>query len=251
VPALLRSRGTRAGAFSGTTSGDLLHIITADGTWGAARDPDGAEFELRSGSISLCLTAQACTPCPATGEFPLGAAPQRAASGEWRLGIMTQSEGSVTLIGSSWATECGEEPTDVEPPELPQHAATVCTERVPLADFRRLTGETYANAYESSRDQCLFEDAKFRQIVDINGTPLDVPAGKAIAQQKDIFVMSMEPASSRYREIRVGLSFAAVSPDGTHVTGVGNGKQFSATTRSERITTDELVELTKFYLTTF
>jgi hypothetical protein len=42
-----------------------------------------------------------------------------------------------------------------------------------------------------------------------------------------------------------------VSPDGTHVTGVGNGKQFSATTRSERITTDELVELTKFYLTTF
>lgn len=245
TPALLRSRGTRAGIYQAATSGDLLTVTVAANTYGHLRFADGTTTALTAGEHRYCLTAQACQPCPATGEQPLGAAATPGSEGQMSIGLMTQGDGSATVIGKRWATVCGEEPADTEPP-APDNPDK-CAERMPKSEFRRVTGETYENTYESSRDQCLFEDANFKVIIDLDATPLDVPATKAIANLRGTFV----DGSDLHYQVVDGWQFAAISPDGTHFIGVFNGKQFFSETRSSRITTRELQALTKFYLGQF
>ena len=244
-PVILRSRGMKAGIFGGRTSGDLLTITVSGSSYGAVRMPDGTDLELSTGEHRFCLTAQACAPCPATGQQPLGGPAVASAEGELTIGAMTDSEGFVTLAGKRWAEVCGEEPTDTEPPV---EDANKCTDRVSKADFRRLTGETYANAYESSRDECLFEDANFNLMMDLDATPLDTTAAKAAENLRAIFV---DGPDGGYSVVSTGWYFAALSPDGRQFIGVHSGKQFFSTASHPRITTNEMKNLTKFYLASF
>lgn len=241
--AILRSRGTKAGTFTATTTTDLITITADSGAHGAIHLGDGRDVDLAGGAHRFCLTAEACSACPDTGSDPLGAPATRAAGGALVIGVMSQGEGTVSVSGRKWADVCGDDPSSSPAPV----DASKCETRIPKAVFRRLTGENYSNAFEDSVDQCKYEDDNTSLIAEVEAQRVENTA-KAVASLRDLFVTGPDGG---FREIRSGWGFAAISPDGRQLVGVHNGKQFFAKARIAGVSSNELQALVRQYLTTF